>query len=934
MSVEKVWLTKHNDPLLQYILSRELHISPTLALLLINRGIRTVEEAGEFIQEEPARLHDPLLMKDMDRAVKRILTAIERKEKILVYGDYDADGITGTALMVKVLEKLEGNVDYYIPHRIDEGYGLHLQAVQRAMKEGFDLIVTVDCGISGSDVISQARDAGGPDFVITDHHQIAPELPAAAAVVNPRRPDCAYPFRDLAGVGVALKLAQALLQQSASGQENESWQEYLELACVGTVADVVPLRGENRVLVKHGLSSLPRAANTGLQALLAASGLKKESLDAKDVSFVLVPRLNATGRMGDAKLAVKLLLCGDPEEAGHIAAQLDKCNRQRQEIEAGVFKEARDMLSSDSELAGSIIPVAASAGWHPGVIGIVAARLVELLCRPVLMIALEKGKGKGSGRSVPGFHLYNALLHCNRHLLAFGGHAGAVGFSMEAGQIENFRKALNEYADKFLPDEYTAPRLKTEITISLAEVTEQLAAEIMLLSPFGYGNPEPVLGCSGVTVARSREVGREGKHLKLLLQENGALREAIGFGLADPSEESMEGKTVDLAFTPVLNNWNGQTSVQLQIKEIRPADELAKTAACSLLPGHGPEAKSESLSAVNNCESFLNALFNSALHLLATEWDTMSMPEFAWSLFEEYRSFGNPVYLPGWCEKKAGGSVAPKGKNSNGISFVDLRNTTGRSSILAGLTAGENQTLIVADCPRRTVELAAHLRPACPDKPVAFFHQLLSPAEREAILYFFAGGLINTIVTTANFLPDFKNTKAGRLVVYNLPYDQQEWLLALTGILPEKGAGVYLLFGENDKKAMEERLSSLAPDRNLLARLYLLMRQLNNESIPRLLTALTAALQKAGLKWVKEYTTGIGIAVLHELGLLEHRRQGNEYTIIMPPSPKEKLKLEESRLFCHGQKAKSRMGVWHAHILNAPLKEAGWQVENDTVFYL
>jgi len=761
---------------------------------------------------------------------------------------------------------------------------------------------------------------------------VAAELPAAAAVINPQRPDCTYPFRNLAGAGVALKLAQALLRpaRAAAGgqstpQQNDNWQDYLELACVGTIADVVPLQGENRILVKHGLKYLTKPVNTGLQALLTVSGLKKESLDPKDVSFVLVPRLNATGRMGDARLAVELLLCKDAVRAKEIAGQLEKYNRQRQEVELHVFTGVQNVLKTDISLAGSRVLVAADAGWHPGVTGIVAARLVEHWRRPVLLITIEEDKGKGSGRSVPGFHLYDALYHCRQYLHAFGGHAGAAGFALEINQLENFRRALNDYATRVMPEELLAPRLEIEATLRLHEVSEQLVREVLLLSPFGHGNPEPVLGCPAVTVARSREVGREGGHLKLLLKENGVFLEGIGFHLAGILEEIPEGKVIDLAFTPALDRWNGQTRVQLEIKEIRPAGTLEEPAAGVSPSGHDSQAAAgDGSSLATGCRSFLNTLFDSALDPLTAKWNKMSLPEFAWNWFKEYKSTSNWIYLPSWCEDYPESAPAMYSLSGKNLPLIDLRNTTGRPSMLASLIAGAKQTVIIADCAYRTLELSAYLRRASfnYDQPVAFFHHQLSPAEREAILCFFAEGTIKTLVTTASFLPALKGTKIDRLIVYNLPCDQQEWLLILAVPLPEKTGQVYLLFGKEDKKAVEAHLSSLAPDRDCLARLYMLTRQLNNENVLRLLTGLTSTLQKNGLKLFREYTASIGLAVFHELGLIECHRQDDQYIISLPPAPKEKLNLEDSRTFRRGQKMKNRVKTWQERLLSVPVKEA------------
>lgn len=914
MTEKRSWRKKTVDPLLQRILSRELNISPTLASLLLNRGVNTVEDARDFLEGSLERLHNPYLMKDMEPAVNRILNAVKKGEKILVYGDYDADGITGTALLTKALRQLGAEAGYYIPERLNEGYGLNRQFVGWARDEGVSLVVTVDCGIGGAGVVSMANELGGPDFVITDHHHMAAKLPEAAAVLNPKRSDCAYPFKDLAGVGVAFKLVQALFFQYNPGTKVD-WQEYVELACIGTVADVVSLTGENRILVKSGLGFLNGGpANAGIKAIMAVGGLRKDKFETKEISFIIVPRLNAPGRMGSARQAVELLLAGDPAKAAELAAELDKCNRTRQEVEAGVQEGVHKLMKEDRFLAESEVLVAADQGWHQGVIGIVASRLTDLLGRPVLLISLEEDMGKGSGRSVPGFDLYEALANCSEYLVEFGGHSGAAGFSLGVNQLDNFRRAINEYAKDLLSHEHTPSIPEVEEVLTLAEITEQLASEITLLAPFGQGNPQPVIGCPEVTVLRSRGVGKDGSHLKLTLQQEGAIRDGIGFRLAGANGGSVQGKVVDLICTPVLNHWNGITSVELDVKEIiTPHAEKLGEMIC-FETGESQTAACEISGPANGCGLFLDALFDSASEHLADDWNKMALPDFALNWFQEYKRLYNRVFLPGWCEDCAQPSPEPGVVNLEKAPLVDLRNTTGRPSTLSGLAGGGKRTLVLVDCAYRTIELASYLRKSSRCS-AAFLHRWISPAEREAILYFFAGGSVKTLVATAGLYPSLESNEIDQLVVYDLPCGEQEWNLAVKGPQRDKRS-IFLMFGEGDRNKFRDYLSSLAPDRDFLARLYTLMRQFNNFATERVLTELTMALQKAGLKWAREYTTGIGLAVLHELGLLVEREIDEESIVALSPAPKGKLKLDDSRIFCWGQASRDRAVTWQQDILN------------------
>ena len=465
----KIWQVKASEPVLSQIFAHKLKISPITAQLLINRGIYTVEQGLAFLGSELERLHNPYLMKDLEKAVDRILKAAGSGERILLYGDYDVDGITSTALLTRVLQGIGADVHNYLPHRLTEGYGLHLAPLQRAAEEGTSLVVTLDCGINALEEALWAKN-NGLDLIITDHHEPPLELPQAVAVVNPKRQDCLYPFKELAGAGVALKVAQAIIKES--GKNNLAWQDYLDLVCLGTIADVVPLHGENRILVKHGLSRLAHTDKCGLQALMKVSGVEKNTFGARDVGFGLAPRLNAAGRLGNPGEALRLLLTDNPAEAWEIANELNRSNQERQKIETDVLTEALHLLQAKPHLQEAQVLVLASEGWHPGVIGIVASRLTEMFNRPVLLVTLEGGEGKGSARSIPCFNMYQALEHCREHLQNYGGHALAAGFTIDSGKIEGLAKEINHYAAQALAQAETVPLLELDAIIEAAQIDE------------------------------------------------------------------------------------------------------------------------------------------------------------------------------------------------------------------------------------------------------------------------------------------------------------------------------------------------------------------------------------------------------------------------------------------------------------------------------
>ncbi|BCS53788.1 single-stranded-DNA-specific exonuclease RecJ [Geobacter sp. SVR] len=545
-------------------------IHPLLSAILAARAVVSPEDVGRFLAPALADMHDPARMKGMAAAVDRLLAAWRKRETVCIYGDYDVDGITGTALLVSFLREAGFICHYHIPNRFDDGYGINAAAVEQIAAGGAHLIVSVDCGITATEEAALCRRLG-IDLIIVDHHLPGEQIPDAVAVINPLQPGCDYPFKSLAGVGVAFNLLvalrSALREQGAFDAASvPDLRRRLDLVALGTIADVVPLVGQNRIYAFHGLKLLSTTTAPGLLSLKQVAGIKG-SVSCGQVGFRLAPRLNAAGRMECAVPGVELLLGNDLQETLNLASDLDAANAERQAVERSMLEEAIAMVedAGDSSVRRSI--VLASTTWHEGVVGIVASRLVERYHRPTVLIALtEDGHGKGSGRSIPGFHLLDALTLCASHLKRFGGHRYAAGIGLAADQVASFADAFEEIASRLLADEDLVPRLEIDAEVQPGDVTAELAGELKRLEPFGAGNPEPVLMMRGVTVFERREVG-EG-HLRLRLGRAGRSFAAIGFGMAKHETTGL----VDIAFFPEMNVWNGSSSLQLRLKDLRPAE--------------------------------------------------------------------------------------------------------------------------------------------------------------------------------------------------------------------------------------------------------------------------------------------------------------------------------------------------------------------------
>ncbi|MGH7214104.1 MAG: single-stranded-DNA-specific exonuclease RecJ [Tepidisphaeraceae bacterium] len=588
----KRWQLAEPHPGVQDLASR-LKVSPVIAQILLNRGLSEAPDCENFLKPSLKCLHDPAGIPNLLSAAERIAKAVRDREKIVVYGDYDVDGITATAILWHAIKLLGGEVDYYIPHRIEEGYGLNAEAIGQICDTGARLIISVDCGVTAIEPARVAHDKD-VDLIITDHHEwheIAasltddktehrPILPTTAyAIVHPRLPvegQELYPNKHLCGAGVAFKLAWGIgMAMSGANRVSAEFRQFLmeatALAALGTIADVVPLVGENRVLAHYGLTGLRRSRLTGIRALIASAGLEGAALDSYHVGFLLAPRLNACGRMGHAALAVEMLTKADENRAREIATYLEEQNRARQTIERQILGLALAQVTErkfDTDACRGI--VLGGEGWHPGVIGIVASRIVDRFNKPTVMVALNNGHGQGSGRSIAGFHLARAFEACGDHLEAYGGHEMAAGLKLRTDNFEAFREAFCAHAMSQLTPEQLVPHLKLECQTDLRQITEALIHDLSRLGPFGHGNRRPVLCCKNIQIAAPpRRVGKTGDHLQLFVRQGPTNMKCIAFSMGGLSDTLQQGMTVDLAAEPSLNEFNGRVSVELEVKDVQ-----------------------------------------------------------------------------------------------------------------------------------------------------------------------------------------------------------------------------------------------------------------------------------------------------------------------------------------------------------------------------
>ena len=559
-------------------LAREARVPALLAQILLNRQIRTADQVRRFLLPELKELHPPERLPGAVAAAGRLLRAARAGRRIVIYGDYDVDGVTATAILWHALRLAGADVDFYIPSRLEEGYGVNAEALRQIRAAGADLVVTVDCGITAIEEARLARRLG-LELIVTDHHEARGELPTADLIVHPTALDASAPNPDLSGAGVAFKIAWSLAQQAAGmGRVTPEYRDFLveatALAALGLVADVVPLTGENRIIASHGLRHLCRTQNPGLRALIEVSGLTgKRRYDEYDIGFILGPRLNAVGRLGHARLAVELFTRADPQRARQIATLLDGHNRQRQAIERQIVKQAEAMvIERGFHRAACHGIVLASPDWHPGVVGIVAARLVERFHRPTVLIALNGQEGQGSGRSVRHFPLHEALSACGEHLLSFGGHAMAAGVRIAADRIDAFTNAFLAQAARRLTPADLVPRLHLDDEVDLTDLMTDVVEVIQRMAPFGVGNPRPCLATRLVELVNTpRSVGPAGQHLQFTVRQERVHRKAVAFGRGGRLAELSDCRRLRLAFEPIINEWNGTRSVELKVIDWQPA---------------------------------------------------------------------------------------------------------------------------------------------------------------------------------------------------------------------------------------------------------------------------------------------------------------------------------------------------------------------------
>ncbi len=555
----KRWLIKTPNPKSQKLLSNALNIHPVIAQLLVNRDITDIEQAREFLDPSGSQLHDPFLLKDMDKAVARIRQVEANHETVLIFGDYDVDGVTSSALLRRILKRLGLNAINYIPHRMDEGYGLNHAIVDFAKEQGIHLLITVDCGINAFSEVD-AINAAGMDVIIIDHHEPdVDRIPNAVAVIDPKRPDCAYPFKHLAAVGLVAKLAQALFGKIPEDE--------FDLIAIGTVADVATLRGENRTFVKRGLPIIERTRKQGLMALLDVAKIRGKKIKPYYIGFILGPRLNAAGRMDSATIALDLLLAEDYASAFALAQSLETHNLSRQRMQSEVVQEALEMIEADGSKDDQII-VVHKEGWHKGVLGIVASKIVEKYYRPTIVISVEDGLGTGSARSIEGFHLVEALTNCSSDLETYGGHKRAAGLKVRHDKIDLFRQSINDFAKDILTLETLTPALEIDCEVPFSALNLEFADHIDALEPHGEGNPASLLCTRNLIVKSPASLMGKGT-IKFWVSDGQHSFTAVGFGMSEYQDMIKPNQKVDLAYSIIIDDWNKAPVVQLKLKDIR-----------------------------------------------------------------------------------------------------------------------------------------------------------------------------------------------------------------------------------------------------------------------------------------------------------------------------------------------------------------------------
>ncbi len=565
--LQRNWLLKEFDKNRVVEISKEFQISPLTSIILYNRGITDSNEISEFLNSNFDNLHDPYLLKDMDKAVTRIRRAKENNEKITIYGDYDVDGITSIAILYKHLTEMGFEVSYYIPDRIQEGYGVNREALDKISSNGTKVLITVDTGITAVDETEYAKSIG-MDIIITDHHECKEQIPQAYAAIDPKRKDCKYPFKNLAGVGVAFKLIQALDEESSVEQLME---KYADLICLGTVADISPLVDENRIMVTEGLKNFKDTKNIGLSALLDVCITNNKAITTSTIGYIIAPRINASGRLGCASRSVEMFLTDDTEKAHMLAEGLCEENTIRQQTEQKMFAEALEYIENNPKIKDDQILIIPHENWHHGIVGIVSSKITEKFYKPSILFAIDGDEAKGSGRSISGYNLFEALENCSGLLEKFGGHELAAGLSIKTDKIEEFRTEINKNASIKIDEKALVPTVSIDAIIKPTYITLETVDEINRLQPFGVENPAPTFAVKNIKIHKISTMS-ENKHLRMTLLKDNKFLDAVGFGMGEYYNHLKEGDFINVAFGLDINDYKGYKNVQLILKDIKLAE--------------------------------------------------------------------------------------------------------------------------------------------------------------------------------------------------------------------------------------------------------------------------------------------------------------------------------------------------------------------------
>lgn len=566
-TTQKRWKLLTADPAKSAALQQALKIHPVICNILVQRGIETFDQAKDFFRPQLSQLHSPWLMKDMEKAVQRIVGAMNTNEKILVFGDYDVDGTTAVASMYSFLKKIHPHLDFYIPHRYREGYGVSKAGIDFAKENGFTLIISLDCGIKSADLIAYAKDIG-IDFIVCDHHLPDNVLPPAVAILNPKQTDCAYPYKELCGCGVGFKLMTALAERLNLPAADAY--EYLDLLATAIAADIVPITGENRILAFHGLIKANNKPNPGIKALAKLSGLTKV-LQITNLVFMIAPRVNAAGRMDDAKKAVQLFVADNEEEALHYAEQLHSDNTDRKEADKTITAEALALISENAGWANRTSTVVFQPHWHKGVVGIVASRVIEHYYRPTIVLTRSGEYAAGSARSVPGFNLYEAIHACKEHLLGYGGHFAAAGMTLELSQVDAFREKFEQVVSSTIDPQFLIPEIIIDAVITLKDIKQSFYDILCQMEPFGPENISPVFLIRNLQDSGWSKIVKE-EHIRFSLKENNTTITGIGFGMAEKFPLLQDKKPIDIVCKIDENEWNEQKSLQIRVIDLRPSE--------------------------------------------------------------------------------------------------------------------------------------------------------------------------------------------------------------------------------------------------------------------------------------------------------------------------------------------------------------------------